>query len=197
MGRSTRPCSIPTPIRRKTSGARERLRGVTDVAIRQGQPVDLSAAVGVDCPGYTVHWSVNDSPMFVNGGVACGRNEVKLRASSKVGGQSLAELPVGVYSLYYTALPDGTDLTNSGKALPTVSAARGTAVLAVLPAGGLKGNGRATVATVKMPAGWEFTNRSQRFDRNDSFEVAYVNPHDAGVPAKKRPAPTLPRRPSP
>lgn len=167
------------------------LRGVADIAIRQGQAVDLAAAGGVDRPGYTVHWSVNDTPMFVNGGAADGRNEVKLRAISKVGVQSLADLPVGVYSLYYTALPEGTDLSNSGKAVPTVPAARGTAVLAVLPAEGLTGKARATAATVKTPEGWEFTPKSQRFDRNDSLKVTFVNPLDATVPVKKRPALTF------
>lgn len=162
------------------------LEGVTDIAIRQGQFVDLAEHVSVDFSGYEVFWSVNDTPMFVNGGAAGGRNEVRLLASSQSGPQSVAALPVGVYSLYYTALPAGTNLSGSGKNAPTIPANRAKAVLAVLPPDGVTGIPRATVATVDLPDGWSFNKNSQRFDRNEKFDVTFVNPLDVTVPAEKR-----------
>ena len=90
-----------------------------------------------------------------------------------------------MHSLYYTALPEGTDPSSSSKAAPTVPANRAKAVLAVLPPGGVTGIPRATVATADLPDGWSFNKRSQKFDRNEKFEVAFVNPLDVMVPAEK------------
>lgn len=109
-----------------------KLQGVRDLTISRGQGVNLSAGVSVDRAGYTVHWSVEDTPQFVNGGVAGGRNEVRLRASSKSGLQATAALPAGKYRLYYTALPTGLDLSNSSKTVPTVRSSRGRAMLTVV-----------------------------------------------------------------
>lgn len=162
------------------------LSGITDVAIRQGQKVNLAEHVSVDRAGYEVVWSVNDTPMFVNGGAPGGRNEVKVVASSKGTPQTTADLPVGVYALYYTALPVGTDLSTDYKLAPIIPARRAKATLAVLPATGLTGNPHAAVASVKLPAGWTFTKPSQKLNRDDSFDVTFVNPLDISVPSAKR-----------
>lgn len=162
------------------------LQGVEDIAIRQGQQVDLSGQVSVDRAGYEVHWSVNDTPMFVNGGVPGGRNEVRLVASSTGTSQGTAELPAGVYTLYYTALPVGTDLSDSSKALPSIPAGRAKATLSVLPIDGLRGNPHAAVASVKLPAGWTSTAPSQKLNRQDRFDVQFVNSSDTSVAPEKR-----------
>lgn len=162
------------------------LGGVADLAIRQGQLVDLAEHVSVNLAGYEVVWSVTDTPMFVNGGAPEGRNEVKLVASSKGTGQTTADLPIGVYSLYYTALPAGTDQTGTGKLLPIIPARRAKATLVVLPADGLRGNPRAAVASVKLPAGWTFTKPSQKLNRNENFDVMFLNTLDVSVPPETR-----------
>jgi len=165
------------------------LAGTKDVAIRQGQSADLSAQVSVDRPGYEVVWSVDDAPMFVNGGASGGRNEVRLRASSDEGPQSLAALPEGVYSLYYTALPEGTDMTGSGSREPHVPADRARVTLAVLPAAGLpvKGKGNAPLKTIQLPSGWAWANPKLKPSEADAFDVVFVNPLDTTVAAAKRP----------
>ncbi|MGA7203359.1 MAG: family 16 glycosylhydrolase [Specibacter sp.] len=162
------------------------LGGVTDLSIRQGQRVSLAEHVSASLAGYEVVWSVTDTPMFVNGGAPGGRNEVKLVASSRGTGQTTAELPIGVYTVYYTALPVGTDQSGTYKSLPSIPARRAKATLAVLPADGLKGNPRAAVASVKMPAGWTFTKPSQKLNRNDTFDVRFVNPLDVTVSSETR-----------
>lgn len=162
------------------------LSGVADIAIRQGQLVNLSEQVFVNRPGYEVVWSANDTPMFVNGGAPDGRNEVTVVASSNGTSPTTADLPVGVYSLYYTALPVGTNLGADYKLLPIIPARRAKATLAVLPAAGLRGNPHAAVASVKLPAGWTFSEPSQKLNRTDRFDVTFVNPLDVSVPPINR-----------
>lgn len=162
------------------------ISGVADIAIRQGQQVNLAEHVSVNRAGYEVVWSVNDTPMFVNGGVTGGRNEVHVVASSKGSPQTTADLPVGVYSVYYTALPVGTDLGTAYKLAPTIPTRRAKATLAVLPAAGLTGNPHAAVASVKVPTGWTFSKPSQKLNREISFDVTFVNPLDGSVPSAKR-----------
>lgn len=109
------------------------MSGIRDMTMTQGQGPNLAAHISVNKPGYEVVWSVEDTPQFVNTGAPGGRNEVRLRASSTAGLQSLKDLPAGNYRLYYTALPTGTDLSSSSKTIPTVKSARGRALLKVLP----------------------------------------------------------------
>lgn len=162
------------------------LSGVADLAITQGQQVNLAEQVSVNRAGYEVVWSVNDTPMFVNGGAPGGRNEVKVVASSVATAPSTAALAPGVYSLYYTALPVGTDLSAEYKLLPIIPSRRAKATLVVLEPAALKGNPNAAIASVKTPSGWTFSKPSQKLNRNDSFDVTFVNPLDTSVPSAQR-----------
>lgn len=164
------------------------LLGVEDLAIRQGEPADLLAGVTVEREGYEVALSVNDSPMFVNSGAPGGRNEVRLRVGSADDADAVAALPEGVYALYYTAVPSGVELR--GGQLPAELTVRAKATLVVLPAEGLHGDPRSTVATIEMPAGMTFRDQKARFNQHEEFTVDYVNPADP-IPLADRPVHTF------
>lgn len=160
------------------------LEGVRDVAIRTGEPADLTEGFTVDRAGYEMEISVNDSPMFVNTGAPGGRNEVRLRVGSADDAQAVADLPEGVYALYATALPTGADLT--GGQVPTELTARRSATLTVLPEQGLTGDPRSTVATVDLPEGHRFRDESLRLNQHEEFLVDFTNPLDP-IPGAERP----------
>lgn len=160
------------------------LSGVADVAIRQGDHADLVAGVTTDSKDHAVEVSVNDSPLFVNTGAPGGRNEVHLRVASADDADAVAALPEGTYAMYLTAVPRGEAL--SGGRVPTELTRRRKATLTVLPAEGVEGDSRGTVATVDLPEGYSFRDPSLRFSRNDEYVVDFVNPEDP-IPARKRP----------
>lgn len=160
------------------------LRGVRDVVIRQGEAADLLADVTTDREDHVVELSVNDSPMFVNAGAPGGRNEVRRRVDGADDAEAIAALPVGVYALYYTAMPRGADLT--GGQIPSVLTRRAGTTLVVLPKEGIEGDPRSTVGTIDMPEGFSFRDPGQRFNQHDEFLVDFVNPHDP-IPAIERP----------
>ena len=160
------------------------LEGVRDLAIRQGEPADLTDGITVDRAGHDVEISVNDSPMFVNTGAPGGRNEVRLRVGSADDADAVAALPEGVYALYATAIPTDADLT--GGRIPTELTSRRGATLTVLPAEGLTGDPRSTAATVALPEGHSFRDDSLRLARTDEHLVDFVNPLDP-IPQEQRP----------
>lgn len=160
------------------------LSGARDVAIRQGELADLVADVSVDRDDHVVELSINDSPMFVNSGAPGGRNEVRLRVRSADDAEAVASLPVGVYALYYTAMPRNVDLTGGQE--PSALMSRVKATLAVLPEDGVTGDPWSTVGSIGMPEGFAFQDPGMKFDQNAKYLMDFVNPHDP-IPAEERP----------
>lgn len=105
------------------------LSGITSLTSTEGEATDLVADVTVDSSAHVVQLSVNDSPQFVNSGAPGGRNEVTLRVDDADDAEAIAALAPGVYSLYYTAVPTGADLT--GGQLPTELTHRARTTLTV------------------------------------------------------------------
>lgn len=160
------------------------LHGVGDLIIRHGEAADLTAQVSVDKPDYVVELSVNDCPLFVNSGAPDGRNEVHRLVSSAKDTKGIAALPQGVYTVYYTALPGGADMTGGQR--PTLLTARKKATLVVLPEEGIVADPRVNLGSVELPEGFTFHDTELMFDDADEFQMDFVNPHDP-IPEQLRP----------
>lgn len=135
-----------------------KITGAGNRVMRAGEAADLLAGVSTN-DGYSVEYSIDDEPMFVNGGVEGGRNEVRMVVSDSADNSALQSLEPGVYSLHYSALEDGA--TYSGGITPVARVARQTALLTVLPEEGLQGAEGASLASVALPAGWSWADAAQ------------------------------------
>ena len=149
-----------------------------------GQAADLVDGVTTD-DGYHVDYSIDNEPMFVNGGVEGGRNEVTLVVDDATDTDALTALAPGVYSLHYSALKDGA--TYSGAVTPDARVARKTVLLTVLPADGLHGAEGDALSTVALPDGWTWVDGDQVIGGADAYDVVFTQAADTvTAPADRR-----------
>ncbi len=161
------------------------LDGVKDLTIYEGEKAENLLSDVTTTDGYYVDYSINNGPMFESKG---GLTSVDLLCTGKDDAKSLANLPVGTYNIYYSAIPNDIKFNDKNVPVGTESYKfdRQAAQLTIkersiatdleesqLSLDGYVGD---TLATIALPDGWAWEDANQIISQDmNEIKVIYSN----------------------